>query len=101
MFKILFNIIINLLATLIQIVCLPLNTIMANALPDLTTKISNIVSSFTGIFNTLSWPISVLPPIVLETLLFIFTIEVAKHTIFTSTHVLIKVWNLFQKIKFW
>lgn len=101
MFKILFNIIFNLLATIIQIVCLPLNTIINNALPDLASKIATITSSFSSMFDTLSWPVSILPPIVLESLLFILTVEIAKHTIFTSTHALLKVWNLFQKLKFW
>lgn len=101
MFKALFNIIINLLATLIQIVCLPLNAAIEGALPDLSSKIVEVTDTINSVFNCISWALSLVPPQIISTLLFIITIEIAKHTIYVSTHTLIKVWNLFQKLKFW
>lgn len=101
MFKVLFNIIFNLLATLIQIVCLPLNAIITNALPDLAPKIANITSTLGQVFQNIQWGLGLIPNVVIETLLFIVSVEIAKHTIYVSTHTLIKVWNLFQKLKFW
>lgn len=101
MFKALFKIIINLLATIIQLIVWPINQLISATLPDLTTKISDVNSTITNVFNSMTWALGLLPPIVIETLLFIITIEIAKHTIYLSTHTLVKVWNVLQKIKFW
>ena len=101
MFKVFFNVIINMLATVIQIICWPINAIITNTMPDLSTQISNVSNTIGSVFNSLNWAIGLVPPVIIETLLFIITIEVAKHTIFLSTHTLVKVWNVLQKIKFW
>ena len=101
MFKFLFNVIINMLATVIQIICLPINAIITNAMPDLSSQITNVSNTIGSVFNSLNWAIGLVPSIIIETLLFIITIEIAKHSIFLSTHTLIKVWNVLQKIKFW
>ncbi len=101
MFKALFNIIINMLASVIQIAVLPINLIITNAMPDLSSKINEVTSTINSAFTSISWALSLVPPQIISTLLFILTIEIAKHTIYVSTHTLIKVWNLFQKLKFW
>lgn len=101
MFKVLFNVIINMLATVIQIICWPINAIITNAMPDLSSQITNVSNTIGSVFNSLNWAIGLVPPVIIETLLFIITIEIAKHTIFLSTHTLVKVWNVLQKIKFW
>lgn len=101
MFSILFDIIINMIASVIQIIVWPINTIITNVLPDVSSKITEVTTMLNSVFDGLSWALGLVPNIVIVTLLFIVSIEIAKHTIFTSTHVLIKVWNVFQKIKFW
>lgn len=101
MFKALFNIILNLVATLIQIVCLPINLAVAGALPDISDKILSVTNTLNTVFDSITWGLGLIPPIIIETLLFILLVEIAKHTIFVSTHMLIKIWNLIQKIKFW
>lgn len=89
------------MATVIQIVTSPLNLIITNALPDFTAKINQVVSGVPTLFSGIYWAVGLLPPSVADVLLFIITVEIAKHTIFTNTHLLIRVWNLLQKIKFW
>lgn len=101
MFKALFKIIINLLATVIQIVVWPVNTVISNALPDLSDKILSVTNTLNTVFDSITWGLGILPPILVETLLFILLVEIAKHTIYVSTHTLLKVWNILQKIKFW
>lgn len=101
MFKALFNIIINMLASIIQILCWPLNTIISAALPDLSAKITFVTNTIGSIFNSISWGLGLLPNAVVEALLFIVLVEIAMHTIYKSTHALVKVWNVLQKIKFW
>lgn len=101
MFKAIFNGIINLLATVIQLIVWPINAVISSTLPDLSGKILSVSNTLNSVFDSITWGLGLLPPIVVETLLFIIAIEIAKHTIFVSTHALIKVWNVFQKIKFW
>lgn len=101
MFKLLFNGLTSILANLLSVICWPINQIIENILPNFSDKITYITDNLSGIFSGVTWAISILPPVVITTLIFILTLEVAKHTIFTSTHALVKVWNLIQKIKFW
>lgn len=101
MFKALFNIIINLVATVIQLVVWPINAAITAALPDTSSKILQATNTINSLFDSMTWALGLIPNQVIEVLLFIVLVEIAKHTIFLSTHVLIKVWNVFQKIKFW
>lgn len=101
MFKALFNIILNMLATVIQIVCWPVNQIIVNTMPDISDKILSVTNTLNTLFDSMTWALGLIPAPLIEVLLFIITIEVAKHTIYISTHQLIKVWNLLQKVKFW
>ena len=70
-------------------------------MPNLTTSISTTASTIIQFFANLAWPLSIIPTGILNTLAFILLCEIAKHTIYVSTHALIRMWNLFQKIKFW
>lgn len=101
MFKLLFNGITRILANILSVIMYLPNQLVSSAIPDLTEKINYITNNLSQVFDGLTWAISILPPVLVTTLLFILTLEVAKHTIFISTHALIKVWNLMQKIKFW
>lgn len=101
MFTAFFNIIINMLASIIQIVCWPINALITDKLPDLSNKITFVTDTIGSIFNSIGWGLGLLPTAVVDALLFIVLVEIAMHTIFKSTHGLLKVWNLLQKIKFW
>lgn len=101
MFKALFNIILNMVASVIQIIVWPINAAISTALPDLSAKILYVTNQLNTVFDSMTWALGLVPSIVIETLLFIVAVEIAKHTIYISTHTLIKVWNVLQKIKFW
>lgn len=101
MFKALFNIILNMVASIIQIIVWPINAVISSALPDLSNKILYVTNQLNSVFDSMTWALGLVPSIVVETLLFIVAVEIAKHTIYISTHTLIKVWNVLQKIKFW
>lgn len=101
MFKALFKIIFNLLATIIQVVVYPLNLIIDNALPEFSTYIDWFNSNVGTLFNNISWFVNILPPFTRQIVVFSVSILVVKYTIYMGTHLVIKVWNLFQKIKFW
>lgn len=101
MFKALFNIIINMLASVIQIIVWPINSLITSALPDLSSKIEEVTNTLNTVFNSLGWALGLIPEPLLATLTFIIGVEIAKHTIYISSHSLISVWNVLQKIKFW
>lgn len=97
----LFSFILTLVMTLVQIICLPLNALFSSVFPDFSTKVSDISNALTIAFSKVSWAISIVPPAVRSTLLFIFTIELALLAITKSTHATAKVWKILQKLKFW
>lgn len=101
MFKALFNIMLNMVASIIQIIVWPINQLITTTLPDISEKILQVTNVFSTIFDCITWGLGLFPNSVLAVLLFILSVEIAKHTIFKSTHMLLKVWNTFQKIKFW
>lgn len=101
MFKALFNIIINMIATVIQIIVWPINEVIVKQMPMVSGWITSVTNTLNTVFDSITWALGLVPPIIVETLIFIVTVEIAKHTIYISTHTLIKVWNVFQKIKFW
>lgn len=101
MFKALFKIIIGLLSTLVQVVVLPINLVMTSTMPDLSEKIQLVASNIPNYFDGLDYALSWLPSVLVGILIFIIAIEITKYTIYMSVHGIIKVWNLFQKLKFW
>lgn len=101
MFKALFNIILDMIASVIQIIVWPINAVITATLPSLADKITEVSSVLNSVFDSLTWAVGLIPTPIVTTLIFILSVEIAKHTIFVSTHTLIKVWNVFQKIKFW
>lgn len=97
----LFNFILDLIATIIQIICLPLNAIINSLLPDLSSSITSVSNGITQLLGTLPWALSILPLSFLTTLAICWGIRLAVSHISVSTHTLVKVWNVFQKLKFW
>ncbi|MBQ3275140.1 hypothetical protein IJH46_01820 [Candidatus Saccharibacteria bacterium] len=97
----LFNFILNLIATVIQLICLPLNLLITNLLPDLSNNIQSVVTGISQLMNTLPWALSILPLTFLNTLAICWGLKLIISNISISTRSLIKVWNVLQKIKFW
>lgn len=101
MFSALINFFLNLVASIIQVVLIPLNLIFTNVLPNLTSQINQVTNGISELFTGIGWALGLLPPGILPVLIFVITIEICKHTIWANAHAIIKVWNVLQKIKFW
>lgn len=97
----LFNLILNLVATILQVILLPLNLLFEGVFPDLSSQIQNVVQGFSDMMKNLGWALSVIPQPVKSALLFIFTVEVSLFLIMKSTRLTAKLWKLLQKVKFW
>ena len=93
--------IIGMLATVIQIIVWPINTIITSLLPDFSNGILQVTSTLNSVFDSMTWALGLLPSIVIVTLSFVLTCEIAKHTIWKSTQAVTTVWAVLQKIKFW
>ena len=101
MFQILFKIIINLVATMLQIVLIVPNTALTQFLPDVSSKILQVTNSIAEFIGYISWGLGLIPQPVLLALIFIVTCEIAKHSVYVLTHTFFKLWILIQRIKFW
>lgn len=97
----LFNLILDLVATLIQIICFPLNALITSLLPDISSSITSVTTGISNLMSYLPWALSILPLSFITTLAVCWTIRLAVANIHISTHALVKVWNVLQKIKFW
>ena len=80
MFKILFDIILNLVATLLQIILTPLNLIISNAFPNISDTITQTASSLVTMFDGMGWAIGLIPDSVKAVLITILGLEIAKHS---------------------
>lgn len=87
--------------SVIQLICLPLNALFNGIFPDFSGWISSIQEALNTAFSGFSWAISIIPSMMREALLFIFTIELSMLVIMRSTHMTAKVWKILQKLKFW
>lgn len=97
----LFNFILGLLATTVQIIVSPLNTLITNALPDLAQGLTAVGQGIGTLFSIFNWALDLIPPVLLWTFAFCYGLRLAVTTISISTHTLVKVWNVLQKLKFW
>ena len=62
MFKALFNIIINMIASVIQIIVWPINQIIVNVMPDVSDKILVVTNTLNSVFDAITWGLGLLPP---------------------------------------
>lgn len=96
-----FNFLLTIIMTIVQLICLPLNALFSTVFPDFSDKLLTIKTGLNTAFSSLSWAISIIPPMVRDVLLFIFTIELSMLVIMKSTALTAKVWKILQKLKFW
>ena len=94
----LFNLILNLLATVIQIVCVPLNTLITSLLPDISSSITGVTTGITNLMSYLPWALSILPLSFITTLGVCWTIRLAVANIHISTHTSA---TIYQNLIFW
>lgn len=96
-----FNFLLTIIMTIVQLICTPLNLLFEGIFPDFSDKLASISSALNIAFGSVGWAISIVPPMVRSTLLFIFTIELSMLAIMKSTHATSRVWKILQKLKFW
>lgn len=102
MIKLLFQVIFNMIKGLLNIVLLPLNLLIVNAFPNISSMISTFNSTVATVLGSgLGFFASLIPPITRSMILLYLTLLVAFYTISISAHIIIKVFTIIRKIKFW
>ena len=101
MFKILFNIALELCGTMIQIILTPFNLAISRLLPTFTAQVVSGSEAIISSFHYVTWAVSGVPASVITTLSFCITFEIALFTIWITVRAVIRVWEVVQKIKFW
>lgn len=97
----LFTAMMNVVFSIIQVICLPLNALFSNVFPDFTTWINNVTSVLTSALSYFRWAFDIIPPAVRTLIGVILPVEAALLVIFKSTHLTAKAWNILQRLKFW
>lgn len=101
LFDTLIQALISFLNTLFQIVLFVPNIAFIKFMPDLSDWIIQTTDTLNNVFNAISWGLSIIPAPLLSILIFIITVEIAKHTISLSVMGVQRLWILIQKIKVW
>lgn len=96
-----FNVIINLLGSLVQLICFPINMIIVNLMPDLSLNIVEINNNLGTLFDSISWGLGLIPDILKATLILIVSMEIVRFNIYISTKGILAVINIIKKLKFW
>lgn len=99
--SVLFNFLINLIATVIQLVVWPLNQVLSATLPDISDKIISVGTGISNLMQALPWALSILPLSFISVMIFCWSTRLVVQNLHISTKTIIKVWNVLQKIKFW
>ena len=102
MIKAILNGIMKLVTNIINIVLLPVNNLIRNIFPSFTTAISNFnsfVATYVG--GSLSYFCSILPPITKNIIALWLGFLIVYYGVVWSYALIIKIYNVIQKIKFW
>lgn len=96
------NGILKVITTLLSVFLLPVNLLIENLFPDMTSAIShfnNFVTTYFG--STLSFFFNLLPPIFRGIVILWLSFLISYYTIYFSYLAIVKLFDVIQKIKFW
>lgn len=96
-----FNVIINLLGSLVQLICFPINAAIVKLMPDLSLNIVEINNNIGTLFDSITWGLGLIPGILKTTLILIVSMEIVRFNIYISTKGILAVINIVKKLKFW
>lgn len=100
--KALMNVIMKLVTGVINIVLTPVNALLEPLFPQsLSNAISNFSNLLSRIGGIISWVANLFPPTFKELLLLALGITITYYTIAWTYTLMVKIYNVIQKIKFW
>lgn len=102
MIKALLKGILKMILSILNIVLIPINTLIENVFPDMASAIqtfTNFINNILG--NNMVFFFHLLPPIFRSLLFTWFTFVIAYYSIYYTYKGILKIWEVIQKIKFW
>lgn len=102
MIKAILNGIMKLVTNIINIVLLPVNALISNIFPNFSSSINqfnSFVSNYVG--GTISYFSSLLPPITRNVIAIWLSFLIVYYGVAWSYTLIVKIYNVIQKIKFW
>lgn len=102
MIKALLNGILNMAQWVVNLILTPINSLVNALFPDMSGAISNfnnMVNNYIG--GSLSWFANLIPPITKSMILLGITFLIAYYGAIWSYTLVIKLYNVIQKVKFW
>lgn len=102
MIKAIINGLMKLVTSILNIVLLPINTLIENIFPNMSSAINtftNFVSTYIG--GSIAYFSSLLPPISRSIIVLWLTFLITYYGVVWTYTGIMKIWNVIQKIKFW
>lgn len=102
MAKAIMKVIMKLVSSVVDIVLLPVNALISGIFPDFASSINNFnnfVSNYVG--GTIGYFSSILPPITRQVIGIWLAFLITYYGVVWSYSLVIKIYNVIQKIKFW
>lgn len=102
MAKALMKVIMKLATSAVNIILLPINSLIDGIFPDFSSSISSFnsfVSTYVG--GTITYFSSILPPITRSVIGLWLTFLITYYSVSWSYALIIKIYNVIRKIKFW
>jgi len=91
----------NLVVTIIQIICYPINQLVITAFPSIATYLTDMSTQLLSMLEFLPWLLTYFPWPARVLVVFIMSTELVLIVLFQSTYYVSKAWKIFQRIKFW
>lgn len=96
------NGILKVLIMVLDIVLLPINTLIENVFPSMANAIQTFTNFLDNVLgNNMVFFFHILPPTFRSLLVIWFTFVISYYTIYYTYLAILKIWAIIQKIKFW
>lgn len=102
MAKALFSVLLKFIKSIVNIFLTPINALVVNLFPDLSTLLSTFNSAVSQIIGgNIAFFSHLLPPTTRTFIIFYLTLLISYYTITISVHLVLKVINIIRRVKIW
>lgn len=101
MIKAIINGLLSLLMTIVNIVLLPINTLIGSVFPNLADYLTGALTLLANVANGIAFVANFMPPLFKTLVIITITTLMYYYTILWSYTIIVKAWSLIKKIKLW
>lgn len=96
-----FALVFSLIEMIVSVILYPFNIAMYGLFPDFADQIGDFMSGINVMIENSAWALSILPSTLIITLVFTYGFRYAVLGTVISQKMILKVWSVLQKVKFW